>query len=840
MLKKTEGGLPMKNLKQITKPLLTLLVIMLVFAAISPQIFATVTEQYEIYPEEPIPEQYIQQNEDVYVVEEDLTQRGEYEKHFLCSDDSFVAVSYPNSVHFKNKNNQWQEYDNSLKYDPSNEEYSASNNGFTVSLSQNTSSEKLITLNKDDIEISWNIKALCGEYETLPLSSSEIEIAEDDVIIFEKPSDRLVSELDSFAISNYKSQAIYEDVFVGKNVSLKYTLDANRIKEDIIINEENDISSFIMDIDVGELTALLNESNEVELIDKDGKAQYTIGVPCMVDAAFEYSCDVTVTVLQNGSACEIIYTPDENWIKSEARVYPITLDPNVTTKEYASNFIDTYAWKYRYYDQSSKLYLDLGVADDDPSWVFLKFTPPNVSNGYYIESVSLTFTVTSYFGTYSNNLISVYDAYPWSTGSSLQPNNSYIGSYLTSFYAGYGGTKTVLIERDGFPSEDGFVLKYSNESSAGTTNYVRFNSLEAASNKPFFTVSYFNGILSFLPSDLVNNGVYAFKNVSSGKYMTASGSTNNSNIAQQNVASPGQNQLFKINVQTNTGGSLLRAMCSSEGTNRVIDIQSQGAIPANGHNIQIYNNAEMWAFAQEWIFIPLGSFNYKIVLRSNMNLCIAGTSDNDVKLQTYTGSNLQKWTMQYMGCKEYYEISTDLNSDKIGTVNCQGYAFFTHTDPQNWIDYSFAQENSWTDKNTALALIKAKLETNWLDVTFPNKWEDVTNNGGINALLTKNQWLVAMRVGIDDFFGSEDYPLHMSSSLAMGVLIGEFYLRKFRTVDYHFWYRDNTGQWANKHGKNSTSEPLGYQQPTDDSSQGWKLYGYQYYDSNIVYYRITR
>ena len=36
---------------------------------------------------------------EVYIVDEDITKRGEYEKHFLCSDGSFPSLSYSDSIH---------------------------------------------------------------------------------------------------------------------------------------------------------------------------------------------------------------------------------------------------------------------------------------------------------------------------------------------------------------------------------------------------------------------------------------------------------------------------------------------------------------------------------------------------------------------------------------------------------------------------------------------------------------------------------------------------------------------------------------------------------------------
>ena len=57
--------------------------------------------------------------------------------------------------------------------------------------------------------------------------------------------------------------------------------------------------------------------------------------------------------------------------------------------------------------------------------------------------------------------------------------------------------------------------------------------------------------------------------------------------------------------------------------------------------------------------------------------------------------------------------------------------------------------------------------------------------------------------------------------------------------DYHFGYRTDSGEWVNKHGYNSYSQRLGTDLPTNDNSKGWDCNVAQYYNSNLVYYRIT-
>ena len=108
--------------------------------------------------------------------------------------------------------------------------------------------------------------------------------------------------------------------------------------------------------------------------------------------------------------------------------------------------------------------------------------------------------------------------------------------------------------------------------------------------------------------------------------------------------------------------------------------------------------------------------------------------------------------------------------------------------------------------------VKELLETEWLDKTFPGKWEQVyTDDDGWDIELADNQWLVVFRVGKDEY-----------------------------SFDFHFWYRTNRGVWANKHGYRGTGSELLDDMPSNDESPGWALGDKsEFYNSDIIYYIVT-
>ncbi len=64
---------------------------------------------------------------------EDISRRGDFEKHYLLSDGSFIAVSYAEAVHYRDANGECAEVDNTLARNASSGRITNSYGGFGVS-----------------------------------------------------------------------------------------------------------------------------------------------------------------------------------------------------------------------------------------------------------------------------------------------------------------------------------------------------------------------------------------------------------------------------------------------------------------------------------------------------------------------------------------------------------------------------------------------------------------------------------------------------------------------------------------------------------------------------------
>ena len=120
---------------------------------------------------------------------------------------------------------------------------------------------------------------------------------------------------------------------------------------------------------------------------------------------------------------------------------------------------------------------------------------------------------------------------------------------------------------------------------------------------------------------IINSGIYRIKNVASGKYMNVDYGidANGTNIYQW-TGDGSTEQKFKVVYSSSTDSYMFYAMCSSNGTNRVLDV-TRGSTPlTSGQNIKLYNPTD--PTSQEIKIVSLGSNKYKLVLRANQNLAI--------------------------------------------------------------------------------------------------------------------------------------------------------------------------------------------------------------------------
>ena len=128
-------------------------------------------------------------------------------------------------------------------------------------------------------------------------------------------------------LSKTVSEITYESV--DENTDVQYVVSSGFVKENIIVNDKSSLKdTYSFDIEKGNLTAVLDDSNNLILKNEKKEVVFTIPAPVMTDANNAVSYDIDVAVENaDKSVLTLIYTPSKEWLTGNDRVFPVVIDP---------------------------------------------------------------------------------------------------------------------------------------------------------------------------------------------------------------------------------------------------------------------------------------------------------------------------------------------------------------------------------------------------------------------------------------------------------------------------------------------------------------------------------
>lgn len=625
---------------------------------------------------------------------EDISRRGDFEKHYLLSDGSFAAVSYAEAVHYRDSNGEWAEVDNTLTRNASSGRITNSYGGFGVSFADSAAAnaaDGTVSISYGGDTLSWTLSTDSGTSSAVQAGFSAQIIGAGEASAH-AAAGRSVSDAEAFTSAKLSGRVSYTGLLAANpEIAVNYTVFHNKIEEDIILTSPTDARVFTLDVKCGTLSARVEEDNSVVFLSEQGEVCFRIGIPYMEDAAGEVLNDIAVSAVRTSGGWAVSYTPDEEWLRSDERVYPILLDPSVTTGEYVSNIADTYVYRGNTADHSSEQRLYVGVKNGNVYRTFLKINNlPSIAANMPITGATLKLTRVS--GTSTGKTVKLYRCgQSWSPSGVTYANQpgslTYIGysdfSSSTNYYSfSLGSYASSMFTDFAAGNYFGYMLCYGDESTTNPDYNILYSSEYTDSgSRPLLTVTYGYS----LPSGLVNGGVYAFRNGGSGSYMTVhnGNDANAVNVYQKKISSTsalGDAQRFKLEYDSSTGGYYLRAMCSSEGTNRVLDIVKSGGYVKSGCNVQIHTAID--PLAQHWFIVAISTYRFKLLPRTAMNLALTAypSSADGTSGGTTSSSAGNIYVSSFSSTNEYqqWEIvdeSGNINPGRSGPLENGTYYF---------------------------------------------------------------------------------------------------------------------------------------------------------------------
>ena len=312
----------MKRLIKILSVIMATIMFFSVFSAANPAIAAEIQEVE--MTEENVADIDIEEtknsNEDESesepeIIGEDETRRDETTKHFIMSDGSRKAVKYSQPVHYR-ENGKWVDIDNTLEYDNKSDEYSNKSNSFDVRFKEDFSDSDFFSIEKEGYILSW-------EYSNNKLSKYFVDSEVSEIAEPESKEEKFTHKHNgNIKYNNFEN-----------NCELEYIVTSTGVKENIILNKKTDKNEFSFNVTADGLMLVKNTNGSISANDENGEEIFYIPAPFMYDSKNAYSYDVSYNLKENNNGTyTITITADEEWLKDNERIYPVTIDPVIQTK----------------------------------------------------------------------------------------------------------------------------------------------------------------------------------------------------------------------------------------------------------------------------------------------------------------------------------------------------------------------------------------------------------------------------------------------------------------------------------------------------------------------------
>ena len=274
----------------------------------------------------------------VTVIREDENMRGEHEKHFVLSDGTMLAVSYPEAVHVPDETGRYIDIDNRLYFNEESQCYENINNNTFSAVISLKGGERMVSIHtKEAPVLTFSTGIVSEETEITPLPVSSMTKVNPGVE--NDFSGALVDET-SFDLPAYETSVCFNGVFATKEgTSLRYTLSGNALKEDIVFEKRQHVSSIVTDYVLSGMTVSKDEQGALYFYNGCEDPSYIVEAPYMYDAAGVVCNEIYVTLNDSPNGVQVTYSPSAAWLEEESRQYPVVFDPLVTTTVQTSSSI---------------------------------------------------------------------------------------------------------------------------------------------------------------------------------------------------------------------------------------------------------------------------------------------------------------------------------------------------------------------------------------------------------------------------------------------------------------------------------------------------------------------
>jgi len=567
-----------------------------------------------------------------------LSLRDANSKHYMLEDGSFIAIGFADEIHRK-INDSWVDIDNRF-VKTGDDRYTTADGAiyFMDSLSPESVDDfiQLYGYSAGKHSVNFSISKKLVTHCTSP---DIVNCKNENKMQYPTSLDNLIF---SFTDKLSETKVIYYDITDG--VDLEYTISGNSIKENIVLNQDVGNKEFLFDLVVEGLEAKSADDGSIVLYDfESGDKAFIIPAPSVRDAAGNTECE-TYYKLEKYKDFNygISIVIDSEWIASKDRVFPVAIDPTVTS---TSASFDTYIDSNL---PTSNFGLAATAKTYDTCTTFMKINPPSIPDDATVNYVNL-YTRYSMSGNNGACVVRAYECnFSWGETSLTYniangySNNgistAYLSSVTASSLSGMLNFDILSLAKRWYAGENNNGVAIKQYSGPGK---ISLHTYEAGqTNRPFIVTSY---SITTLP---LKNGMYYIRNASSMRGLQPDESTapNYSTVnagIQTMTYSTDTKQQWRITYLHN-------------GYYKIVNVKSGlclsiSNVTSNTYGNVLKQNQYIGKDYQQWQIKKQGS---KYVIRAKLGLtyssdwCLSGVSGSDSVWQVmYTNDNnyLDEW-----------------------------------------------------------------------------------------------------------------------------------------------------------------------------------------------------
>ena len=299
------------------------------------------------------------------------------EKHYLKENGIIEAQLFDQDIHFL-KNGIYEEIDNTLI--KKNDIYENRNNSYKVQFNVSNENNKIYKIEKGEYYLEFFLNK------------------------HNKYNEEIVNK------SKTLSEIIYHNIL--KNVDLKYEIVSSEVKENIILNDnDNDIDKLCFDIKTNLNLKIDFDGSIIATHEKN--VIFKFDTPYMIDSENNINKKISYNLIKDEDIYQLFMFIDKRWLETTAK-YPVIIDPTITNYSNESSVIDTYIFPNDTNVSRGNLnYLKVGVEKSNNSEIvnraLLKFDLPVIGTGSQVVSAKLCLNNYPYLTTeVLNDIINVH------------------------------------------------------------------------------------------------------------------------------------------------------------------------------------------------------------------------------------------------------------------------------------------------------------------------------------------------------------------------------------------------------------------------------------------------